>query len=124
MRKLAIPGDGDPEPVDLCDSCGGVLIDFFDGEPSALSRQITEHIERFEDSMLPASGACPDCTRPMTEHAYLGNGPVLARCDSCMALFATPTQIRALAEFFPGAAPPAHAAEPNWLTRLVRALLP
>jgi len=105
--------------IDLCDRCGGVFLEFFDGEPSELSREISLHLEKFETPPLRVGGdpfRCPDCERIMEVHPYLGEGPSIARCNRCMAVFATPEQVRALSDF--------HFIQdpPSWFERLVAIL--
>jgi Zn-finger nucleic acid-binding protein len=101
MRQVSLRSQRGRGSIDLCDQCGGVFLEFFDGEPAGLSREITAHLTGF-DSPLRVGGAppsCPDCDRHMDVYPYLGEGPNLARCNRCMAVFATPEQIRALSNF-------------------------
>jgi hypothetical protein len=101
MRQVALRAMRGRGGVDVCDRCGGVFLDFFDGEPALLSREITLHLERFQMPFKPGSAPlrCPDCERSMDVHPYLNDGPNIARCNRCLAMFATPEQIRALATF-------------------------
>jgi Zn-finger nucleic acid-binding protein len=118
MRQVGLRKMGGHGSIDLCDRCGGVFLEFFDGEPGSLSREIRQHLSRFE-SPLKVGGdpfACPDCNRVMEVHPYLDEGPNIARCNRCMAVFATPEQVRALADF--------HFIQdaPSWFERLVALL--
>ena len=87
--------------IDACDECGGVFLDFFDGEPFAVARDVVKQLEDFESAFRVGGKllTCPDCGRPMEVHPYVDIGPDLARCNQCMAVFATPAQIRALSRF-------------------------
>jgi hypothetical protein len=118
MRQVALRQMKGRGGVDLCDHCGGVFLEFFDGEPSSLSKEIKQHLQQFE-SPLKIGGdpiQCPDCDRIMEVHPYLDEGPNIARCNRCMALYATPEQIRALSSF--------HfiADDPSWFARLIALL--
>lgn len=115
MRQVALRKLKARSSIDLCDRCGGVFLEFFDGEPAHLSREIREHLEHHH-TPLRVGGvpfACPDCERLMDVHPYLDEGPSIARCNRCMALFATPEQVRALANF--------HFIQdpPSWFERLL-----
>lgn len=118
MRQVALRSMRGRGGVDLCDRCGGVFLEFFDGEPSALSKEIKQHLQHTETQHRAPLGhgdplACPDCERTMDVHPYLDEGPHIARCNRCMAVFATPEQILALSAFqFIQDTPP-------WYTRLV-----
>ena len=121
MRQVglrAVTSSGSSGSVDLCDHCGGVFLEFFDGEPSALAKEIRTHLELFETPLRVGGDpfACPDCRRTMDVHPYLDEGPSIARCNRCMALFATPEQIRALSNFGFMQDPP------TWFERLVAML--
>lgn len=103
--------------IDRCGGCGGMFLEFFDGEPSAISRGLAERTE-LTPSARPASGdaiSCPDCEAPMIRRAYLERGPELLRCDTCLAVFLRPWEVARLAalELEP-------RAEPSWLERLLR----
>ncbi len=118
MRQVALRVMGGRGGIDLCDQCGGAFLEFFDGEPAALSREIRSHLERFQ-SPLRVGGApfaCPDCRRSMDVHPYLDEGPNIARCNRCMAVFATPEQVRALSRFSFMQDPP------SWYERLLALL--
>jgi len=115
MRQVALRAMNARGSVDVCDQCGGVFLEFFDGEPGALAREVTQHLRR-RVSPLRVGGdpyACPDCRRHMDVHPYLDVGPNLARCSGCMSMFATPEQVDALSSF--------HLIQddaPSWLARL------
>lgn len=119
MRSVALPlrGGGDAE-VEICNRCGGVFLEFFDGEPGELSRSLLAHDghEAALPRAPPAAVACPDCGVPMAELRYLDVGPRVSRCDACMAVFATRQQLRELADFRPPEQPP--EPEPSLLGRL------
>jgi Zn-finger nucleic acid-binding protein len=107
--------------IDLCDSCGGVFLEFFDGEPVALSRRLLPALHPTRPG-TPSAGDeldCPDCRTPMVEQPYLRRGPAIARCESCMSVFATRPQLQELAEF---RIPEDGGAEPTWADALAERL--
>lgn len=111
---------GDRDGVDVCDTCGGALLDFFDGEPTALARKLSEHAENF--SIVPGDSplGCPDCEIKMVTTAYLEpDGPSISRCTQCFCIFVTASQVVELGKF--------QQLErlqdsPDWFDRLVAAL--
>lgn len=106
--------------IDRCAGCGGLFLEFFDGEPSAISRGLRGRADLAETRREPAPDrrVCPDCDAPMIRRAYLGQGPELARCDTCMAVFLTPAEAASLAQLV--LEPEAPREEPSWLERLLR----
>lgn len=103
------------EGVDLCERCGGAFMEFFAGEPTALSGDLERHVRAFADVERPRGDrplTCPDCARVMDAHPYLDFGPDVARCSRCYAVFATAAQVRELARLrFP-------ELESTWLERI------
>ena len=86
---------GDPSgraDIDRCPSCGGVFLEFFDGEPSALARGLDRRPDLAPTGGRPQGGdhRCPDCGEPMVIRAYLDQGPEVPRCETCLAVFLTP----------------------------------
>jgi Zn-finger nucleic acid-binding protein len=123
MDEVPVPATpGEPRSraeIDRCARCGGVFLEFFDGEPSALSRGLEGRTELAPAGGAAADGelACPDCGAVMVRAPYLGHGPALPRCGSCLAVFLTPAQREALAALALPPEPPRE--EPSWLERLV-----
>jgi Zn-finger nucleic acid-binding protein len=120
----AVPVNGDPNDAsvqveaDVCGKCGGIFLEFFDGEPSAISRGM------LKSGGLARSGAastgelvCPDCAAPMVRKAYLDQGPELARCEQCLAVFLAPDDVESLARL---ELAPEPSEKPSWLDRLLR----
>lgn len=178
MEKLSAGG----ETIDRCIQCGGIFLDYFDGEPVAITKSIpaarvsmpgpqeashaielrkwvleefikdhgydlskhTVAVDRIDKAVSQALDAyrssgearkinlpfivstadghmhlvvdlagkldpstpistplCSDCHSQMPLTPYLGDGPEVFRCGSCMSLFATPTQWEALARYEP-----------------------
>jgi Zn-finger nucleic acid-binding protein len=120
----AVPVSADPNDAsvraeaDICAKCGGIFLEFFDGEPSAISRGMIKRRE-LDRKGAAHEGAltCPDCDSPMVRKAYLGQGPSLARCEQCMAAFLAPDEVAVLARL--ELAPEIAHVEPSWLGRLL-----
>lgn len=120
MDELPVRAD-DPSAhaqIDRCAACGGLFLEFFDGEPSAISRDLRERSDvgatRARD--VPDRLACPDCEEAMVRRAYLGEGPELARCETCLAVFLAPDEVAELARLELAREP---EPEPSWLERLL-----
>jgi hypothetical protein len=117
LRKLRL---GDRDGVDVCDACGGALLDFFDGEPTALARTLSEHAQNFARKPSVKSLDCPDCEVPMVTAAYMEpDGPSISRCTQCFCIFVTASQLVALGNF---RQLEALRDAPDWFDRLVAAL--
>jgi Zn-finger nucleic acid-binding protein len=120
----AVPVSGDPSDpqaraeADVCAKCGGMFLEFFDGEPAAISRDILRNTDvKPTVSLNVGTLRCPDCAEEMVRKAYLDQGPELARCETCMAVFLAPDEVETLArmELKEEPAP----KEPSWLSRLI-----
>ena len=92
--------------VDLCTTCGGLFLEFFDGEPSLLADGVLAiNVDAppapATDDEAPAT--CPDCRVKMRRTRYMQEeaGPLVYRCDACMAVFANHWQARELAAYLP-----------------------
>lgn len=100
MEEVAVPqGDQQTSQVDLCPHCGGVFLEFFDGEPGNLAREMVARLPQV-DGARPINTddlTCPVCRTAMTSHDYMDQGPGIGRCDTCLAAFATPAQLQQLA---------------------------
>lgn len=110
--------DGDEAAVDLCSRCGCVFVEFFDGEPVAVARRLSAHLSRQQWATDLPEGVleCPDCHRELVPRRYLEDGPLLLRCESCLAAFATPAQLARLAGHH------SYETEGSWLSKLLRFL--
>jgi Zn-finger nucleic acid-binding protein len=104
--------------IDVCASCRGAFFEFFDGEPSAISRALPRRPPGRASARTPKGALmCPDCAAPMVRKAYLGNGPELARCEQCMAAFVTPDEMQVLAQLSLEADAKDGAPAPSWTAR-------
>jgi len=121
MQKIHVrTARSDEAQVDLCPRCGCVFMEFFDGEPSELSRRLEKHLRsaRWTTSLPSKTIECPACEVPMIARNYLDGGPLIVRCEHCMAVFATPSQVEDLAMYQSVGG----RQKPPWLERL-RAML-
>jgi Zn-finger nucleic acid-binding protein len=119
MEAVPLSGPGDASmqtEADVCSKCGGVFLEFFDGEPSAVSRRMMKRPKRTTGLLMP-DAACPDCSTPMTRKPYLGHGPEIARCDECLAVFISEGELPALARL--ELPPESSANEPTWIAKLL-----
>lgn len=92
--------------LDACIRCGGVFLDYFDGEPAAIAAELRDAVR--PRARIEAPVTCTDCDVSMELQRYMETGPELFRCTACMAAFVTPEQLGALARFtLPNEAPKA-----------------
>jgi Zn-finger nucleic acid-binding protein len=104
--------------VDLCKRCGGVWIDWEDGDLTELAREVPPAPTR----VIPRSGtgACPRCNRRLAVELFLGTAEVL-RCGECAGAFLPYASIGKIA-----ASTPAEARDtpddPGAWARLIGAL--
>lgn len=145
-RGVAIrcPGCGDPmvqenvadAEVDVCPSCGGIWLDWFDGETSALTVGVLENEKKGAQRSKPqqneprATGACPRCTRQLVAERYLATsfedgkrtqratGADLLRCEECAGVFVSRSSAEMLVavanEEGPRSLPPANVQAAFW----------
>lgn len=111
---------GEHIEVDRCEQCGGSFLEFFDGEPIRLAREVLVAPGPRAARLPERALLCPDCETELVRRAYLDTEVELSRCEACMAVFVTANELRALA----GAvqARPPDPPEPSWLDRLVAML--
>lgn len=113
MRQLRL--EKPDAEVDLCDACGGLWIDWFDGEVRTVATATLKASDSAQPSRpeAPSSrnepaavGACPRCTRQLVAERYAitaevasrrvegkvslipaATGAELMRCEECMGSF-------------------------------------
>ncbi len=102
------------EPVDVCHACGGVFIDWFDGEV----RDIVATLDAQPAAVgakslpgLPAVTTCPRCNAPMA-HVAGEWGAFIGRCGECFGSFVPRTSFEAIVS----AIPPSQQMPPAPLT--------
>lgn len=105
---LTCPGCGDvlsPNQVgeamiDVCPGCGGIWVDWFDGELSALVRG-TPSVKGARSPASPGGGACPRCDCPLAEEGYLQSRAEILRCGDCSGAFVPRAAAHAIAKVDP-----------------------
>jgi Zn-finger nucleic acid-binding protein len=90
--------------VDVCTSCGGIWVDWFDGEVRqvtaealgtgpAAAKPTSDDAGRRSRNEAVAIGACPRCTRQLVAERYKlddqATGADLLRCEDCLGVFVT-----------------------------------
>ncbi len=105
-RELALE-DGSRSELELCTRCGGIFLDFLDGEPGNISRRLVEQPletdarQAEQQDPAAATGVCPVCRLQMEPGHYLEQGPLVLRCPGCAGMFASREQVQALADYYP-----------------------
>jgi len=113
---------GDAE-IDVCPSCRGIWLDWFDGEVTSLVRKARKRPELgTAGGSAGATGArtpcCPRCAEALTIDFVHGVG--LLRCRSCIGVFVERQNVATLADVTP---PTEREPSEAWdLARLVRRL--
>ena len=102
--------------VDVCTSCGGIWVDWFDGEvrkvtgDALIAAPVVPPTDRPSRNEAIALGACPRCTRQLVSERYMldgkSTGAELLRCEECMGSFVTKTSGEMLAALPPDETPP------------------
>ena len=90
------PGEGD-DSFWQCTTCAAIWVDWWGGEPSGIARNV---VPRPPQSTSGQRGKrCPVDDSQMVDRPYLDAGPVVARCPTCLGLFARREQVAELAAF-------------------------
>jgi len=123
--------------VDVCPSCGGAWVDWFDGEVRRVATELLQgEVARMSRPAAPrsdlrneavATGACPRCTRQLVVERYAlpaadrpgrdgapsvstVTGADLLRCEDCAGVFVPRTSATLLAMLPADAQPPPSSA--------------
>ncbi|MFK7991261.1 MAG: zf-TFIIB domain-containing protein [Sandaracinaceae bacterium] len=118
MRE--VPLSGVSADVDVCDTCDGAFLEFFDGEPVALAQAMLSVVRLDGPVLLHDELVCPDCVAPMPRRAYLEQGPDVPRCETCLAVFLDPALLEELART--RFVDPDGEDEESWFGRLMGAI--
>lgn len=152
-RGIAVRCPGCAEPmtaqhiaeaeVDVCNACGGMWVDWFDGEVKKVASEVLRgEGERLSRPSAPtsslraeamATGACPRCTRQLVVERYVvvtekreGNekkvvkqqtGADLMRCEECAGVFVSRSSAGLLSAL-PADEPPPSSAQPEGVEML------
>jgi Zn-finger nucleic acid-binding protein len=124
--ELRAAGDA---TIDVCPTCRGLWLDWFDGDTLALA-EMAMPLSRRASAPVPAKVLCPRCTHPLEERAHDSSGPIVWRCLECAGSFLPRATVEALLiwaassapEPLAGDAPPASLRDATVLARLRGAL--
>ncbi len=90
--------------VDVCDGCGGVWIDWFDGELSTAVRGAELPVGRAGGE--EGRWTCPTCRKKLVDERYDGDGPTISRCGSCAGAFVERSTVEVIVALGPPDAQP------------------
>jgi Zn-finger nucleic acid-binding protein len=124
---LACPGCGDVlEPkevgdavIDVCVACGGIWVDWFDGDLVVLVRGAPP-VPGARVPERPGSASCPRCRRPLDGERYLESRAEILRCGDCAGAFVPRASVSALVMLDPHSQDPEAKQDP--LARLALVL--
>ncbi len=103
--------------IDVCQQCGGVYLDWFDGEPH-LALAGWAPSARTPNPVQRLSGHCPKCGGGFEGEELLGTGSMVFRCTGCAGFFAT----EAAAKMIAGYTEPLPSQVPSFFAQLVELL--
>lgn len=91
--RLVCPGCAgllEPEPVgestiDVCPSCGGIWVDWFDGEIIRMAQGAPRSAPA--GHATGGASACPRCHSALAREGYLDTGAAILRCADCVGAF-------------------------------------
>jgi Zn-finger nucleic acid-binding protein len=96
------PKEVEGAATDVCAACGGIWIDWFDGDLVQLVRGAPP-VEATGASRN-GTGACPRCHRPLARERYLDSRAEILRCADCAGAFVPRSSVQAIASLaVPGA---------------------
>ncbi|MEZ4226164.1 MAG: zf-TFIIB domain-containing protein [Polyangiaceae bacterium] len=103
--------------LDVCDDCGGVWIEWFDGDPASVARVVPSR--RGIPGQQLSERKCPSCRVALDRVRYpdVSDGAEVARCGECAGTFVAANQVAVLARA------PEPDAQPQEEEHFFRALL-
>jgi Zn-finger nucleic acid-binding protein len=109
--------------IDRCAACGGVWVDWMDGDLATVSAEVASLGRRGRAAAGPAAGdaasrSCPRCHGALDAMHERGLGGLFFRCGSCVGAFVPRGSLEALVAH-EGSAP---ASTDPLLTRILDAL--
>lgn len=87
--------------VDLCARCGGVWIDWEDGDFTELAREVPP--AKVREIPRAGPGSCPRCNKALVAEEFQGSAAIL-RCSDCAGAFLPYASIGKIAESTPAEA--------------------
>jgi Zn-finger nucleic acid-binding protein len=73
--------------VDVCSDCGGVWVDWLDGEVASVARRAARRAHGHSRAPGALQGACPGCGQELYADRYEPEGPEVFRCGGCAGTF-------------------------------------
>jgi hypothetical protein len=95
--------------IDVCPACGGIWVDWFDGELAEMVRG-APLVKGAGIPAKPGRSSCPRCQRPLDAETYLESGGDILRCADCAGAFVPRDAARRIANAGPEGPPPASDA--------------
>jgi Zn-finger nucleic acid-binding protein len=92
---LLEPKDVGDSVIDVCPTCAGIWVDWFDGELDVMVKG-GKGAPRAEPREGIGAGACPRCGRGLDHEVYLGSGVPILRCGECAGAFVSHASASAL----------------------------
>jgi Zn-finger nucleic acid-binding protein len=105
--------------IDVCPACGGLWVDWFDGDLVQMVRGAPHVPDAARVLDRPGRWECPRCHRGLEEESYQGTTADVRRCADCAGVFVPKTSIGAVAHLTEADAP---APPPDALSKLARTL--
>jgi Zn-finger nucleic acid-binding protein len=84
--------------IDVCPGCGGIWVDWFDGELVALVRG-APGVPGARAPERAGSSECPRCRRPLDGELYLDSRAEILRCADCAGAFVPRASARVVAGY-------------------------
>lgn len=104
--------DTDGARVDVCAACGGLWLDWFDGDPVRLARRVPKaRVVQEGDS---TEGRCPRCRVPLEAEEFREAGPRVYRCGVCFGLLIPGDAVELIAALNPASDAPAEEPGSLW----------
>jgi Zn-finger nucleic acid-binding protein len=89
------PREVDSAVIDVCAACGGIWVDWFDGDLVVMVRGAPALSgARLPDQ--PGSASCPRCRRPLDAERYLESQAEILRCGDCAGAFVPRASVSAI----------------------------
>jgi Zn-finger nucleic acid-binding protein len=115
--------------VDVCPTCRGLWLDWFDGDTLAVT-ELALPLSRRPTPAAAGDPKCPRCTQPLAQREHDAGGPAVWRCGECAGTFLPRDTVDALLIWaashayppLPADAPPESVRQASLIQRLRHAL--
>jgi Zn-finger nucleic acid-binding protein len=101
--------------IDVCPECGGIYLDWFDGEPTAALQGWAPTHDPNQAPIQSLKGVCPKCGGGLVGEELPGTGAIIFRCVGCAGFFATEPAAKMIA----GHTEPLPSDAPGFFSQLV-----